>query len=100
MKHLASTILVFVLSCSGIAQQDLSLERGKVLFAGGAYKEAIAHFTAMLAKQADDREAQLLLVRAMTETGDYANAEKKGKEFLAKAPAEAALRVALGALQP
>ena len=99
MKHLVSILFVFILSCAGIAQQDLSLERGKVLLAGGAYKEAIAHFTAMLAKQQDEPEAQVLLLRAMSETGDYTNAEKKAKEFLAKAPTEAALRVALGTLQ-
>lgn len=100
MKHLTSIVLIFLLSCSGIAQQDLSLERGLALYVGGAYKEALAHATAMLAKTPENRDAQLLLIRAMTETGDYANAEKRVKEFLAKAPPNeaAALRVAHGNL--
>ena len=98
MKHLAIILLTLVFSCVGVAQ-DLSLERGKTLLKSGAYKEALAHFNAMLEKQADNREAQELLIRAQIETGDYAAAEKRVKDFLAKAPAEAPLRVALGDIE-
>ncbi len=98
MKQLAIILLTLVFSCVGIAQ-DLSLERGKTLLKSGGYKEAIAHFNAMLEKQADNREAQELLIRAQIDTGDYVAAEKRVKEFLSKAPADAPLRIALGDIQ-
>jgi cellulose synthase operon protein C len=98
MKHLAIILLTLVFSCVSVAQ-DLSLDRGKNLLKSGAYKEAIAHFNSMLEKQADNREAQELLIRAQIETGDYAAAEKRVKDFLAKAPGDAPLRNALGDIQ-
>jgi tetratricopeptide (TPR) repeat protein len=95
MKYVASIMLALFLAV-GIAAQDSALERGQVLLAHGAYKEAIAHFNAMLEKQADTIDAQVLLLRALTETGDYVGAEKRAKEFLAKQPNEARLKIALG----
>jgi tetratricopeptide (TPR) repeat protein len=90
--------MLFLLSLSCVAQ-DLSLERGKTLLQAGSYKEAIAHFNAMLEKQPDNREAQELLIRAQIDTGEYPAAEKRVKEFLGKAPGEAPLRVALGDIE-
>jgi tetratricopeptide (TPR) repeat protein len=96
MKHFASITLILLVSFA-VAAQDSALERGQVLLAHGAYKEAIAHFNTMLEKPGEDAlEAQVLLLRALTETGDYAGAEKRAKEFLAKQPTEARLRIALG----
>ena len=98
MKYLTSSILILLLSLVAFAQ-DVALERGKVLLRGGAYQQAIAQFNSILEKQADNREAQELLLRAQAEVGDYTGAEKRVKEFLAKAPNAAELRIVLGTIE-
>lgn len=95
MKYLSSISLTLILFCA-VAAQELTLERGQELLTHGAYKEAIAHFSAMLEKPADGNEAQALLLRALLETGEYAAVEKRVKEFLVKQPNQARLRIALG----
>jgi tetratricopeptide (TPR) repeat protein len=96
MKQFASIISLIIILSSLVLAQDLTLERGQVLLTHGAYKEALAHFNAMLEKQADDKEAQVSLLRTLFESGDYAAMEKRAKEFLVKQPNEARLRIALG----
>jgi tetratricopeptide (TPR) repeat protein len=98
MKYLTSSVLIICFSLLAWAQ-DASLDRGKALLKGGAYQQAIAHFNAMLEKQTDNHEAQELLLRAQIEVGDYAGAEKRAKEFLAKAPNVAELHIALGNIE-
>ncbi|MBI3653012.1 MAG: tetratricopeptide repeat protein [Acidobacteria bacterium] len=95
MKYLASIISILILSFT-VAAQDAALERGQVLLTHGAYQEAIAHFNAMLEKQSESVETQVLLLRALVETGEYAAAEKRAREFLIKQPNEARLQNALG----
>lgn len=95
MKHLLRITLILLLSCA-VTAQDLTLERGQELLIHGAYKEAIAHLNTMLAKPVDGNEAQVLLLRALLETGEYAAAEKRVKEFLIKQPNDARLKIALG----
>lgn len=56
----------------GVAHADL--QTGKDKLTAGDYKTAIAELTKVTGK--DRAEAQLLLGRAQTETGDYAGAEK------------------------
>ncbi len=100
MKRLSSIALILFLGCSlnVTKAQEATLERAHTLLKQGDYKEAITAFTALLQKDGKDREAQLGLVRAMIETGDYTNAEKKTKEFLAIAP-DARLRTLLGEVE-
>jgi cellulose synthase operon protein C len=95
MKYLSSISLIFILFCA-VTAQELTLERGQELLTHGAYKEAIAHFNSMLEKQTDVGEAQVLLLRALMETGEYGVAEKRVKEFLVKQPNQPQLRIALG----
>jgi tetratricopeptide (TPR) repeat protein len=98
MKRLGIFALVFLLSCtfnSGAAQ-EVSSQRAEQLFKQGSYKEAVAMFNALLAKNGSDEQAQRGLVIALVETGDYAQAESKAKEFLNARPADAMIRVALG----
>jgi tetratricopeptide (TPR) repeat protein len=97
MKRLGIIILVFLFSCSfnSGAAQELSIERGRTLVKHGAYKEAIALFNSLLAKNPSDRDALEGLVFALTETGDYQAAEKRAADYLGAHPADAALRVGL-----
>lgn len=95
MKYLSGISLILVLFCA-VTAQELTLERGQELLTHGAYKEAIAHFNTMLEKPGATSEAQLLLLRALMETGEYVAAEKRVKEFLVKQPNQPQLRTALG----
>ena len=101
MRRLGVIAVVFVFGCSfdSGAAQETSLARGLELFKQGSYKEAIAVFTALAAKNPDDPEANEALVRAQIETGDYANAAKRATAFLSSYPAEAAVRVASGEIR-
>jgi tetratricopeptide (TPR) repeat protein len=97
MKRSSFIVIFLLLGCSlnsGAAQEN-SLERGKVMLKAGAYKEAIATFTALLQKNPGELAAQEGLLRAQMETGEYAAAEKKVKDFLDLQPAPS-LRVMLG----
>jgi tetratricopeptide (TPR) repeat protein len=98
MKRSVCIIVVFLFGCSfdSGAAQDVSVERGKQLLKHGGYKEAIAVFSALIGKNANDADATEGLVRAQIETGDYSSAEKRSRDFLVAHPSEAALRVALG----
>src|SRR5205085_1992822 len=101
MKRLGLFSLVFLLSCtfnSGAAQ-EVSVQRAEQLFKQGSYKEAVAMFNALLAKSANDEQAQRGLVNVLVETGDYVQAESKAKEFLNARPADAAMRNALGEIR-
>ena len=98
MKRLAFLILLFLLSCtfnSGAAQ-EVSVQRAEQLFKQGSYKEALAMFNALLAKNSNDEQAQRGLINVLVETGDYAQAESKANAILSARPADAAIRNALG----
>jgi predicted Zn-dependent protease len=101
MKRLGFLTLVLLLGCSfqSGAAQEISLARGRDLLKHGSYKEAIAVFTALVDKNSKDADAVEGLIRAQIETGDYAAAEKRVRDFLNAQPAEASLRVALGEIE-
>lgn len=101
MKRSFLLVLVLVFGCSfnSRAAQDISIARGRDLLKHGNYKEAIAVFTALTAKNANDAEATGGLVRAQIETGDYEGAEKRTRDFLNAHPADASLRLALGEIE-
>ncbi|HXG66354.1 MAG TPA: tetratricopeptide repeat protein [Blastocatellia bacterium] len=94
MKRSGILIVLLFLNCSfnSGAAQEISVARGQELLKRGSYKEAVQVFTALLEKNSGDGEARLGLARAQIETGDYAGARKS----VGDAPADAALRVALG----
>lgn len=94
-------LLLFFFSCSfsSPAAQEITLERGRALLHRGGYKEAIAVFTALIEKNANDAGAVAGLVEAQIETGDYAAADKRAREFLRSHAAESAVRVLLGRVQ-
>lgn len=101
MKRMILILFVFVFGCSfnSGAAQEMSIARGRELLKKGNYKEAIALFTVLAAKEPNDPEANEGLVRAQIETGDYANATKRATVFLTSHPAEAAMRVANGEIK-
>jgi tetratricopeptide (TPR) repeat protein len=101
MKRLGFLTLVLLLGCSfnSGAAQEVSLARGRDLLKHGSYKEAIAVFTALADKNSKDGGAVEGLVRAQIETGDYAAAEKRARDFLNTQPAEGFVRVALGEIE-
>jgi tetratricopeptide (TPR) repeat protein len=97
MKRFGLFVLLFLLGCtfnSGAAQ-DVSAQHAEQLFKQGSYKEALAMFNAVLAKNSGDEQAQRGLVNVLVETGDYAQAESKANTFLGARPADAAIRSAL-----
>ena len=101
MKRLCLLTLVLLLGCSfqSGAAQAVSLERGRDLLKQGNYKEAIVVFTALVDKNSKDADAVEGLIRAQIETGEYAGAEKRARDFLSSQPSAAALRVALGEIE-
>src|SRR3982751_4423957 len=101
MKRLSIIILIFFLSCSfnSGAAQPATIERGRDLLKQGSYKEAISVFEALLARAPNDAAPSLGLVRAMFETGDYASAEKRAKDYLSGQAADSAMRVSLGDIE-
>lgn len=98
MKRFGIITLVFLLNCSfnSGAAQVVSASRGRELLKRGSYKEAVQVFTSLLEKSAVDKEAIEGLARAQIETGDYAIAEKRVRDFLAAQPAVVGARAALG----
>src|SRR5690349_5219929 len=97
MKRFGLFALLFLLGCtfnSGAAQ-EVSAPHAEQLFKQGSYKDALAMFNAMLAKNGGDEQAQRGLVNVLVETGDYAQAESKANAFLGARPADAAIRSAL-----
>ncbi len=101
MRRLGIIVLVLFFGCSfnSGAAQDISLARGHDQLKHGNYKEAIAVFTALADKNAKDATAVRGLVRAQIDTGDYASAEKRTRDFLAAQPAEGDLRAELGEIE-
>ena len=101
MKRLSLLTLVLLLGCSfqSGAAQEVSLERGRDLLKRGDYKEAIKVFTALVDKDSKDAGAAEGLVRAQIETGEYAAAEKRARDFLNGRPAESPIRIAIGEIQ-
>jgi tetratricopeptide (TPR) repeat protein len=98
VRRFAIITIVFLFGCSfnSGAAQEVSIARGQELLKHGNYKEAIAVFTALTGKNPNDAEAAHGLIRAQIETGDYAGAEKRARDFLNAHSAEASVRVALG----
>jgi tetratricopeptide (TPR) repeat protein len=101
MKRSLLVMLVLVFGCSfnSGAAQDVSVARGKQLLKHGGYKEAIAVFTTLVGKNANDADAAEGLVRAQIETGDYASAEKRSRDFLVSHPTDAPLLIGLGEIE-
>jgi tetratricopeptide (TPR) repeat protein len=101
MRRLGIVIIVFLLGCSfnSGAAQEVSLARARDLLKHGSYKEAIAVFAALADKNSKDGGAVEGLVRAQIETGDYAAAEKRARDFLNMQPLEGFVRVALGEIE-
>lgn len=101
IKLLGVLSFVFVLGCSlqSGSAQEVSLDKGRELLKRGSYKEAIAVFTALSDKNRTDADATEGFLRAQLEIGEYANAEKKAREFLKEKPGTAAVEVALGDIE-
>jgi len=98
MKRLGLITLIFFLNCtyySGAAQSS-PIEQARDLLKRGSYKEAIAAFSSLVAKNPGDAEAQEGLARARMETGDYSSAEKQVAAFLSSQPDAAPLRLISG----
>ena len=101
MKRLSFLTLVLLLGCSfqSGAAQEVSLERGRDLLKRGEYKEAIKVFTALVEKDSKDAAAAEGLIRAQIETGEYAAAEKRARDFLNSRTTEAPIRIAVGEIE-
>src|SRR3954463_1305317 len=67
-------------------------DSGEAELKKGDYENAIKSFTARLAANGADAEAEAGLLRAYLETGRYAEAETAGKKFLIKNPNAARVR--------
>src|SRR5262249_38511621 len=79
--------------------QDATPDGARALLKRGAYKEAIAAFTALLQKNPRDRDAIEGLTRAQIETGDYETAEKRLRAFLFDRAGDAAARCQLADIE-
>jgi len=101
MRRLGIVIIVFLLGCSqnSGAAQEVSLERGRDLLVHGSYKEAITVFSALAEKNAKDPSVMEGLITALTETGEYAAAEKTARDFLNAQSSEGVVRVALARIE-
>src|SRR5262245_1155974 len=101
MRRVAIISILFLFGCSfqSGAAQEISLARGSDLLKHGSYKEAIQVFTSLLDKNSKDAAAAEGLIRAQIETGDYANAEKRARDFLNAQPEAAAIRIQLGEIK-
>jgi len=88
MKRFAIISILFLFGCSfqSGAAQEISLARGSDLLKHGSYKEAIQVFSSLLEKNSKDAAAAEGLIRAQFETGDYANAERRARDFLNSQP--------------
>src|SRR5215471_3000157 len=101
MKRFAIISILFLFGCSfqSGAAQEISLSRGQDLLKHGSYKDAISVFTALVDKSSKDAAAVEGLIKAQIETGDYANAEKRARDFLNGQPEAASIRTALGEIK-
>src|SRR5215510_731423 len=101
MRRVAIISILFLFGCSfqSGAAQEISLARGSDLLKHGSYKEAIQVFTSLLDKNSKDAAAAEGLIRAQIETGDYANAEKRARDFLNAQPEAAPIRIELGEIK-
>ena len=94
IRRLSFIAIIFLFGCSfnSSSAQEATIERARVLLKHGAYKEAIAAYSALLQKKSTDSEALEGLTRARFETGDYQLAEKTLRTFLSENPSEAGAR--------
>src|ERR1700720_3370624 len=94
MKRLSLIKIIFLFGCSfnSSSAQEATAERARVLLKHGAYKEAIAAYSALLQNRPADDSALEGLTRARIETGDYQVAEKTLRTFLNEHPADAIAR--------
>ena len=101
MRRLGILTIVLFFGCSfnSSSAQEATLERARVMLLHGAYKEAIATYSTLLQKNANDREAFDGLTRAQFETGEYQNAEKRLRAFLNEHPSDARARSAIGDIE-
>ncbi|HET9532630.1 MAG TPA: tetratricopeptide repeat protein [Blastocatellia bacterium] len=97
MKRVGLILIICFLGCSinSGAAQEPTVARGQTMLKHGAYREAIATFNALLQKNPKDADAQQGLVRALYETGEYFEAEKKAKDFLKDSSSASPLQVVL-----
>jgi tetratricopeptide (TPR) repeat protein len=101
MKRIAIVAIVFLLGCSfnSSSAQEATVERARLLLKHGAYKEAIAAYSALLQKNSADREAFEGLTRAQIATGELEAAEKRLRALLSDSSSEASARTLLGELE-
>jgi tetratricopeptide (TPR) repeat protein len=97
MKILTFIAAGLLLGCSfgSSAAQEASLDSARGLLNRGSYKEAIAAFKTLIARNAEDADALNGLIRAEIETGEYSSAEKRAREFLAGHATSAGIRTQL-----
>jgi tetratricopeptide (TPR) repeat protein len=101
MKRIAIVAIVFLLGCSfnSSSAQEATVERARLLLKHGAYKEAIAAYSALLQKNSADREAFEGLTRAQIATGELEAAEKSLRALLSDSSSEVSARTLLGELE-
>jgi tetratricopeptide (TPR) repeat protein len=101
MKRAVLILIICFFGCSinSGAAQEATVARGQTMLKHGAYREAIATFNALLQKNPKDAEAQQGLVSALFETGEYAEAEKKAREFLKDTSSSLPLRLIVAEVQ-
>ena len=94
MKRFGIITVFFLFGCSfnSSSAQEAPAERARVLLKHGAYKEAIAAYSALIQKNPADDDALDGLTRARIETGDYQIAEKTLRTFLNEHPSDAIAR--------
>jgi tetratricopeptide (TPR) repeat protein len=94
VKRISFIAIIFLFGCSfnSSSAQEATIERARILLKHGAYKEAIAAYSALLQKKPIDSEALEGLTRARFETGEYQLAEKTLRTFLSENPSEASAR--------
>jgi tetratricopeptide (TPR) repeat protein len=97
MNRLLFIGLILILNCSfsGRGAEEPSLARADQMLVRGDYKAAIAAFDSLLQKDPSARGAQIGLLSAQTETGQYREAEANARQYLGKTPGDAGLRVLL-----
>ena len=96
MRRLVFVSLILVLNCSfrGKAQAP-SVAGGNQKLSHGDYKGAIAAFNSVLQTDSSNQEAQIGLLSAEIETGQYQEAETIARQYLSKSPNDPALRIQL-----
>lgn len=94
LAALAAAAMLLCLAC--VSAQDQDSEAAQTELKQGKYSAAIASFTKLLQADPKDADAQKGLLTAYLETGQYKEAEREARKFLAAAEAPLSTRLLLG----